>query len=52
MIIRGQSQATRRSGLQYEAAFSILGGGICWISGPWKPGTGTHNDRDIFVMDL
>ena len=36
----------RRSGLRYEVALSILGGDICWISGPWKPGT--HNDLDIF----
>ena len=36
----------RRSGLRYEVATSILGGDICWICGPWKPGK--YNDLDIF----
>ena len=40
------SHKFKRSGLRYEVALSILGGDICWICGPWKPGV--YNDVMIF----
>ena len=40
------SHKFKRSGLHYEVALSILGGDICWICGPWKPGV--YNDVMIF----
>lgn len=40
----------KRSGIRYEVAVSILGGDICWISGPWRPGL--YNDLDIFREGL
>ena len=36
----------KKSGVRYEVALSILGGEICWISGPHQPGV--YNDLDIF----
>ena len=38
------------SGERYEVAVSILGGDVCWICGPWKPGV--YNDLDIFCEGL
>jgi hypothetical protein len=40
------SHKFKRSGLRYEVALSILGGEICWISGPHIPGR--LNDLTIF----
>ena len=36
--------------LSYEVGMSILGGEICWISGPYQPGV--HNDLEIFWTSL
>ena len=40
----------KKSGVRYEVALSILGGEICWISGPHQPGV--YNDLDIFLSSL
>ncbi len=40
----------KKSGVRYEVALSILGGEICWISGPHQPGV--YNDLDIFRSSL
>ena len=40
----------RKSALRYEVGLSILGGEICWISGPYLPGV--YNDLDIFRTSL
>ena len=40
----------RKSGVRYEVVQSILGGEICWISGPHQPGV--YNDVDIFRSSL
>jgi hypothetical protein len=40
----------RKSVLSYEVGMSILGGEICWISGPYQPGV--HNDLEIFWTSL
>ncbi len=36
----------KKSGLRYEVGLSIVGGEICWISGPYQPGL--YNDLEIF----
>ena len=40
----------RKLALRYEVGLSILGGEICWISGPYPPGI--YNDLDIFRTSL
>ena len=40
----------RKSALRYEVGLSILGGEICWISGPYQPGV--YNDIEIFWTSL
>jgi hypothetical protein len=44
------SHKFKRSGLFYEVAILILGGDICWICGPWRPGV--YNDLMIFCESL
>ena len=40
----------KKSGLRYEVGLSIVGGEICWISGPYQPGL--YNDLEIFWASL
>ncbi len=40
----------KKSGVRYEVALSILGGEICWISGPHQPVV--YNDLEIFRSSL
>ena len=40
----------QEAALRYEVGLSILGGEICWISGPYQPGV--YNDIEIFWSSL
>ncbi len=44
------SHKFKKSAVRYEVALSILGGDICWISGPHQ--AGINNDLDIFRASL
>ncbi len=44
------SHKLKKSEVCYEMAISMLGGDICWISGPHQ--AGLNNDLDIFCTSL